>query len=137
MLYGFKLDGKEAILDNANEQVFVYAAERGRDGRAVVDTNCIPRAERFIAYGAACLHVANSLVGLAGDVHEVGDMGDAFYERAFEDLESRWLDYVEECHRQWSGESVPEADRVPAMTRGECEEALEAMRMRMSVFCVL
>ena len=107
MVYSFKLDDKEAILDNANKQVIVYASESGRDGRSVVDANCIPRADRFIAYGAACLHLANSLVGLAGDVHEVGDMGDAFYERAFEDLESRWLDYVEECHKQWSGEGTP------------------------------
>ena len=43
MVYSFKLDDKEAILDNANKQVIVYASESGRDGRSVVDANCIPR----------------------------------------------------------------------------------------------
>lgn len=137
IMYEFCIDGYPAFLDNANEQVIVYDRETGRDGRAVVAENFIPRAERFIVYGASCLYVANCLVGLAGDVHEVGDMGDAFYERAFEDLESRWLDYVEECHKQWSGADIPEADRVPPMTREQCEEALDAMRMRISFFKIL
>lgn len=122
MKYFFKVDGQRATIDRDHECVVMLDGEK------------IAPEERFVAYGAACLFVAYNLVGLAGDVHEPGDMGDAFYERAYLDLESRWLDYVQDCHDEWSGENVPEAERVQPMTREECEEAVDAMRMRMSDF---
>lgn len=114
--YTFKIDGVAARIDQVEERVY-----------ALGDVE-ITEAEQPVAYAAACLFIASNLVELAGDVHEDGDMGQDFLDQALNALDSRWVGYAFESHR--------DIDELPTLTTEEVEERMAAMRARMSDFSI-